>query len=992
MFPPFPRVTLFAFLLLSVSAYAQKGFVLTAGVDPDEDRWVDSVYQSFTEEERLGQLFMIRAHSDLGGDHVRQVERLIEKYKPGGLCFFQGTPEKQVELINRYQQLAAPLPLFIAVDAEWGLGMRMKESAISFPRQLTLGAIQDNNLLYQMGREIARQLKATGVHINFAPVADINNNPANPVIHTRSFGEDRYNVTVKSYMYMKGLQDAGVMACAKHFPGHGDTDVDSHYDLPVIRHSRARLDSLELYPFQALSRYGVGSMMVAHLQVPALDDRPNRPTTLSRKTVNELLRKEMEFEGLIFTDALEMKGVTKHHASGIVEAEALLAGNDVLVLPEDMSAAVRAIRAYREEGKISETALRASVYRVLRAKYRLGLKQKPDLKAEGVAGSINSDSAQILRRTLIRKALTMVRNRENLIPFQKLDTTTLASLSFGNSSKTAFQDRLGSYARMVHAQSGFDISSERAASLLSLLSEKDAVLVGLHNLSGKLEDNFGISGSALDFLRSLNERTNVVIVNFGTPYALRYFDAFEWVVQAYENDPLTQDLTAQSIFGVFGMEGRLPVTASGRSHYNAGVNTSRLYRMGYGLPAEVGLWADTLGMIPQLMKEATSEKATPGGVVLAAKNGTIIFQKAFGYHTYDRKRPVQLTDVYDLASITKVAATTLALMRLYEQGKVDIDQALSIYLHELKNTDKSAILIRDIMAHHAGLRDWIPFFEQTVDNKRPLSRYYSPRVVEGFEVPVAENLFLRTDFVDSIWFQIQTSELRGRTDYRYSDLGFYWLGELVKRVSGRPLDQYVDEEFYRPLGLQSMRFNPWGSLPREMIVPTEEDRYFRRSRLQGYVHDMGAAMLGGVSGHAGLFSDMNDLAILMQMLMQEGYYGGQRYFQPETVRLFTQRHERSSRRGLGFDLLELNEQRSINLSTRASVRTFGHLGFTGTCTWADPETGILYVFLSNRTFPSMHNYKLVELDTRPRIQDLIYRSQIEEQKGSAPSNIINTGR
>ena len=970
--------TLLLILTTSLPLLAQQRFVLASGGDAREDAWVDSVFNAMTEDQRIGQLFMIRAHSDKGPEHVAQVESLIQNFQVGSLCFFQGTPEKQVELINRYQKLS-PLPLMVAIDGEWGLGMRMKESTMSFPRQLMLGAIQNNDLIYRMGREIGRQMARVGVHVNFAPDADVNNNAANPVIHTRSFGEDRTNVTVKTYSYMKGMQDVNIMACAKHFPGHGDTDVDSHFDLPVIHHNRKRLDSLELYPFRALSDYGIGSVMVGHLHVPVLDDRPNRPTTLSRNTVTNLLRNEIGFKGLIFTDALEMKGVTKHFPPGVVSAEALLAGNDILVLPEDLQAALREIKAYVADGRMERAQVMESVRRMLRSKYRLGLTRFDSLQVENVRKELSTPEAEVLRRELIKNALTLVRNRNGLIPFLRADTLSMAALSIGAGAETPFQKRLSSYAKMPLFQTDSDIPAERAAALLSELGRKEAVIVGIHGIPTAISPDFGIKAGALSFLKDLSRRTRVIVVVFGTPYALRLFDEMEWVLQAYEDNPVTQDLAAQALFGAFGLKGKLPVTASARSRFNTGIDTSPSGRMGYGVPEEAGLSSDTLSRIARIAQQAIDEGATPGCVVLVARKGQVVYHEAFGSHTYLNGQPVKPDDVYDMASVTKVAATTLAMMRLSEEGKIDLYKPLSDYLPELRETNKKDLRIADIMAHRARLKEWLPFFEKTLQRPapkvvEPSMDFYCPEAWEQFSVPVSGQLFLRQDFQDSVWSQIFSSELLPGKGYTYSDLGFILFGRMIQKITGKPLDQYVQETFYEPLGLQATTYNPWQHIPLDRIPPTEEDTYFRKHRIQGYVHDMAAALLGGVSGHAGLFSNANDLAVLMQMLMQQGTYGGERLLQSETVRQFTTRHPESNRRAMGFDMLPLGSKYPPNVSARVSPRTFGHIGFTGVCAWADPEEELLFIFLANRTFPSMRNYRLNKLAIRNRMQNCVYNA------------------
>lgn len=534
-----------------------------------EGRWVDSLFNAMSEAERLGQLFMIRAHSDKGPDHVAQVENTIKKYHVGGLCFFQGTPEKQAELTNRYQALSPKVPLMVAIDAEWGLGMRMVATTMSFPRQLMLGAINDNQLIYDMGKEIARQLLRIGIQVNFAPVADVNNNPANPVIGFRSFGEDRKNVAAKDLQYMKGMQDNGVLACAKHFPGHGDTDVDSHFDLPVIRHDMASLDSIELYPFRELIKQGIGSVMVAHLHIPALDDRPNRPTTLSRNTITTLLKEKMGFDGLVFTDALEMEGVTKNHPPGVVEAEALLAGNDVLVLPKDIEAALRETKAYLKDGRLQQNQLDASVKKVLRAKYRLGLTRFSPIPATGISEDLHTPEAEALRRKLIENALTLVRNKGNRLPAGKAGN--IAVLAIGAKEKPVFSTQLnkGNTTLQTYLAAADPQEAERAQ-LLKDLKSKSLVIVSLHGMSNNIKKDFGLSANARALVNDLNKQNKIALVVFGNPYSLKFFDEVGCVLEAYDEDLLTQEVAAQVVLGQLQTKGKLPVTVSALSKYGAG--------------------------------------------------------------------------------------------------------------------------------------------------------------------------------------------------------------------------------------------------------------------------------------------------------------------------------------------------------------------------------------------------------------------------------------
>ncbi|MFN7116617.1 MAG: glycoside hydrolase family 3 N-terminal domain-containing protein, partial [Saprospiraceae bacterium] len=905
----------------------------------------------------------------------------------GGVCFFQGTPEKQVELVNRYQALS-PIPLMVSIDGEWGLGMRMKESTISFPRQLTLGAIQNNKLIYDMGAEIARQMKRVGVRVNFAPDVDVNNNAKNPVIHTRSFGENRENVAQKALQYMKGMQENGVMGSAKHFPGHGDTDVDSHYDLPVINHDMARLDSIELYPFKVLAAAGVGSVMVAHLNVPALDPRENRPTSLSRNTITNLLKEKLGYNGLIFTDGLEMKGVTKHFGNGQVEAEAIAAGTDMLLLPENIEASFQEIKKYLADGRISKKQVEESVKKILAAKYNLGLTSFTPIPVDSVRTDLNNKQALALKRSLYENAMTLVRNQDNLLPFKNLAKLSMASVSIGANAKTPFQERLDKYTKITHLQS----TKEIPTTLINQLKSKDVVIISLHDMSGAAGKSFGISQSTKDFIDNLRKQTKVVLVVFGTPYALQYFDNVNWVLQAYEEDPIAQDVAAQALFGGIPVSGKLPVTASPKSQYGQGILIEKATRLGYSDPEKVGLNSLTLSKIDTIAQQAITAKATPGMVVLVAKDGQVVYEKAFGSHTYTGNQPVKTTDLYDLASVTKIAATTLAMMKLHDEGKIDLDQTLGFYLPELRGSNKAPLTIRQVMTHRAGLLGWIPFYKQTVVKSRrrtvrPSTKFYRPTKTTTYSIPVTEKLYMRNDFVNSMWAQIRNSKLRSNNNYRYSDLGFYLLSKVVLKVSGKTLDQYVVDEFYHPLGLHRTTFNPWKEFPLDKMAPTEEDHSFRNQRVRGYVHDMGAAMLGGVSGHAGLFSDAVGLATLMQMLANEGIYGDLRLLDSATVNAFTRREPTSTRTGIGFDLFKANPNMKIGMPKNASGLTYGHIGFTGTCTWVDPVNNVVYVFLANRTYPSANNFRINKLGIRSRILGVVYEAmgnnvRVIDEKGT----------
>ena len=931
-------------------------------------------------DQKIGQLFMIRAHSDLGDEHIQDVKNQIKNYHVGGLCFFQGSPEKQAQLNNAYQQLS-DLPLMVAMDAEWGLGMRLKDHALSYPKQLTLGAIHDNTLIYDMGRDIAHQLRRIGVHINFAPVADVNNNPSNPVIHNRSFGEDIYNVATKSYAYMKALQDNGVLACAKHFPGHGDTDVDSHYDLPLIRHSKQRLDSLELMPFRVLSQLGVGSMMSAHLSIPALDNRENRPSSLSHKVLSELLRAEMNFEGLIFTDGLEMQGVARHFEPGQMELEALKAGNDVLLLPIDIQKAFTEIKNAVLTGRLSEASIDEKVRRILEAKYFLGLDDPAALQVNlsGISRDINKASYLSHIYKLYERSISLVRDKKQMIPLIDYEIPRTASLSIGASRGNRFQERLGDLGITENQGLPGRFNAQQMQTAIDRLRPYDNIIISIHDMSIYKKRDFGISAECFDLIYKLNNQKNVILVIFGTPYALEYFNDIETILLAYEDNEIVQDVCSQSLLGVNRIRGKLPVTVNSHFPIRSGIETPGLFRLGYAIPENVGINSDTLLKIDTIVQDMILKNAAPGCQILAAKDGKIFFQKSYGFHTPDSRLPVEDDDVYDVASVTKILSTTIALMKLYDEGKINLYEKFGKYLNHIDTSNKARLIIEDVLAHHAGLPGWIPFYRATVDSDKisKFEKYYRPIQSDSFNIRVCQNMYLRNDYRDSIFNMIYGAELRDNREYRYSDLGFYLFQEIIESRSGQKLDQYVSDNFYKPLNLKRTMYNPLDQLEKDDIIPSEKDDYYRNCVLHGYVHDMGAAMLGGVAGHAGLFSNSKELAILMQMLLNGGSYGGNNYIKPNTVERFTRRYFKSTRRGLGFDMKELDPDRTLNMAEEASPYTFGHLGFTGIAVFADPKYNMIYVMLTNRTYPSMENYIFSKENYRPRIQSVFYRAMMD---------------
>lgn len=968
--------------------------------------WVDSVMNAMTPDERLGQLFVVASWSNKGLEHTAEIAAIIKKYHIGGIIFFQGGPVRQANMTNYFQSISKT-PLMIAMDAEWGLGMRL-DSTMSFPRQMMLGAIENNELIYSMGAEIARQMQRLGVHVNFAPVIDINNNPQNPVIGSRSFGEDKWNVTSKGLAYMLGLQDNKVLAVGKHFPGHGDTNVDSHYDLPVIPFTRERLDSLELFPFRQLINAGLGGIMSAHLHVPVLDPSKNVAASVSPKVINELLIDELGFRGLVFTDALNMKGVSDYYQPGQLELNAILAGNDILLFPEDISRAVARIKREIRRGTITQEEIDAVCRKILTMKHWAGLNKYKPVELKNLTNDLNTTRAELLRRRLIESAITLVENRQDLIPVKRLDTLRIASVSISRNANTVFQKSLGMYGKVDHFHIPRDADFEQMISVVNRLISYDVVIAGIHDTDMRSTRQFGITPQITDVIHRLAGNTKVILTIFGSPYSLSFFrdlNDISSIIVAYEDNPVTQDYAGQLIFGGIPAAGFLPVNASQDYRIGAGIKTFLRTRLKYSIPEEAGMSSGILEEIDTIVTNAIAQKAMPGCQLLVAKDGVVVYNKAFGSHTYRNSRAVEPDDIYDLASLTKIAATVPVLMHLKEKELFHPDKTLGELLPELLNTNKAGLSLRDVLTHQARLQAWIPFYYSAYELLYPdeelFSRNLSARhpfqLANGvflnrnhrfredffrtepdsvYSVQVAAGFFLNRNYTDTIYSRINESELRPRKEYLYSDLGYFYLLKAMQQITGERLDFYVQDRFYSKLGAHTLGYLPRHRFPSDRIVPTENDIAFRRQILKGYVHDPGAAMMGGIGGHAGLFSNANDLAKLMQMYLWKGEYGGERYFNPSTIDEFTacQFCSNGNRRGLGFDKPETDPKKNGPSSKLASPESFGHTGFTGTIAWADPVHQVVYIFLSNRVYPDQMNNKLLDLNVRTRIQDVIYRS------------------
>lgn len=944
--------------------------------DPDfisiQNRWVDSVFNSLSPEQRIAQLFMVAAYSNKDLKHVKEIRELITNYNIGGLIWMQGGPVRQGQLANYYQSLAKT-PLFYSIDGEWGLSMRL-DSTPRYPKQMTLGAIQNDSLIYQMGRQIARECKRMGIHINFAPVADVNNNPLNPVIGIRSFGENKYKVARKSYMYMQGLQDERVMANAKHFPGHGDTESDSHKTLPFISHNRERLDSLELYPFQYLFDRGLGSVMVAHLSIPSLDTTKDLASTLSPAVVNDLLKTSMGFKGLVFTDALNMKGVSKFYPPGMVDLKALLAGNDVLLFSGDVGKAIEEIKKAIKEGKISQAEIDERCRKILKAKYWCGLHVKQEVVTRNLFKDLNTKQSEELNDRLAEASLTLLKNEKNFLPLKGTDSLRIVELSIGVEEINTLGNTLKNYAYVEHVGLSHTAKPADIAKAFEKIKDANLVVLQVNKATMKADNNYGVGSQTLKLIDSISRMKPTILVLMTNPYLLNKissFSAFKAVIVAYEYTPPLLRASANAIVGNIRVDGKLPVSTQAFSS-ESGLVMEALSLPVKNLAKEIFM-KKKFGMIDSLALLGIQEKAYPGCEIVALKDGQVIYQKAFGKFTYNQdSKPVDNGTLYDLASLTKILSSSLALMKLRSDSSFDYKRTLGSYLPYLAGTDKENLLIEDVLAHQAGLQAFIPFYLRTLEKNgtyRP--GIYAKTKSEEYPNQVARNLFIFKGYNDTIYRRIVASKISNPGKYLYSDMGYYFMQQIIEQQSGKKLNEYV-ADLYAKIGV-GLTYLPLNAYSVKQVAPTENDEKFRKQIVQGYVHDPGAAMLGGVAGHAGLFGNAMDVAKVMQLFLNKGELNGVRLLDSNVVKEFTScRFCPGNRRGLCFEKPESDSKKDSPVVSDCSLDSFGHSGFTGTFAWADPKNKLVVVFLSNRVYPNAEENKLAKMGIRGKIHKAFY--------------------
>ncbi|MCM1029959.1 MAG: serine hydrolase [Oscillibacter sp.] len=971
------------------------------GNRPQVPDWCEETLNAMTLDEKIGQLFMVAVYSNKDKEYQEKIEGIIRKYHVGGLIFFQGDPVRQVEMVNACQKISK-YPLLIGIDAEHGLGWRL-QTAMEFPQMLINGAVTNDSLIYRLGRAIALHCKETGVHVNFAPVADVNNNPANPIIGMRSFGENPDNVYRKTAMYVAGSLSAQVLPVVKHFPGHGDTDTDSHLSLPVISHSLERLDSVELYPFRKLIGDSLPAIMVAHLNVKALDSA-QIPATLSPRIVRYWLHDRFGFKGLCFTDAMNMKGVSQGHEKGNAEVKALLAGNDILLFPENIDRAVSQIKKAVKDSLISSEEIEARCRRILNAKRQYVLADLQPLPTGQLWSRLNRPEDFALKQELYKNAITLIKNEAAILPLKRLDTLKIASLNFGAEEINTFQTTLDKYARVRHFVSPKKLSDDAIQKLVRKLAPYNCIILYNNSASNRMARHYGHSPELSQLITRLKGK-KVILCHPAIPYGLKSYVnlPIDAILVSYEDHLYPRTYAAQAIFGGIPVTGQLPVSITPDFPAGTSIPTEKI-RLGYVLPEMCGVSTPLLASIDSICEAAIRIKSTPGCQVLVAKDNYIIYNKAFGHNTYEKEKANHISNIYDIASVTKIAATLPVVMKLYDQGRIAIDTPACRYYPPLMGSNKEDITLREILAHNAGLKSFFPAFSDPIDTEKlpgPLftkapTKHNTQKLKDhlfaypgyqfkdstlsrtprpGFQA-FTPGLYMFTGYRDSVMAKIIRSEVNPKKEYTYSDLGFIFLQKIAEHQTDSSLDVLAKSWFYDKLGACHTDFLAEKRLSGDYIVPSCIDKLYRKKEIKGCVHDPMAALLGGIAGHAGLFSTAEDLAKIMTLYLNKGTYGGEQLLSPATLELFTRKTDcfPNNRRGLGFDKPEMDEKKIGPTCKEAPASSYGHTGFTGTMAWVDPENRLVYIFLSNRTYPNEFNTKLSDENIRTKIQSAIYRA------------------
>lgn len=912
--------------------------ISTGHAQSKKSEWVDSVFSTLDVNGKIGQLLIVPINSYSNNQSLEKTISQLKKFNIGGVMFTGGGPTSQANATNRLQQ-NTPVPLLIAMNVEAGLGSVL-DSAISFPPPIMLGSVRDDSLIFFLGAEVGRQLKILGTHINLGTTSNATNLLATRETLYQSFGTDLNRVAPKVAAFQSGLRSAKILSSAKYYPPTSKSDATA-----LLLQKLFDDESNAVY-----MSYGHDQIkQAAHDVVPFY-----LPKSLSSK-----------LNGLVissFSDSTR----SKKFNPGDAEVFAFKSGSDIMLSPQNIPAAIRKLRRAVRKNKELELQLNRSTKKILSTKFEAGLNKRSIVNTENLTARINTPAAVILKSTLVEKSIILLKNEDQLLPLKQLDNLSFASISIGGKKENLCTTYLSKYTTFTH----FEVQrAEDTVGLIPKLRQFNIVVAAVYPNASKSESIY------TTLLQKINQHSKVIAINFDSPIRLGAVYSLPVVVQAYTDDEQIQRIVPQLLFGAEKIDGLMPISINENIKQGQGIQTSAIERMSYAIPEAEGLDSKTLESISAVANEAITQKAAPGCQVLVARHGKIIYDNSFGAQTYENKNPVNDQTIYDLASLTKVTATLQAVMFLYEKGMIDINKKASVYLPELLNTNKKDIILKDILTHQSGLFPFLLMWPQTVHGDTLLAHYYSPMKSESYPLQVAPNLFASEVMKDSVWQWVLKSEMLvkpPRTPYstRYSDLGFMILHRIVERMVNQPMEDFLSQNLYDPLGANTVGYLPLTKYSPTQIAPTEKDTIFRKAIVLGTVHDERAAMLGGVAGHAGLFGSGTDLIKIGQLFLQKGNYGGQTFYKPETIELFAQKQFENSTRGLGWaKSADPNSPSSRFLSPKG----FGHTGFTGTCMWIDPEFDLVFIFLSNSRFPNRSG-KLNTTNIRSRIQDAVYQS------------------
>jgi CubicO group peptidase (beta-lactamase class C family)/beta-glucosidase-like glycosyl hydrolase len=929
----------------------------------DREKWVDSVFQTLNTEEKIGQLIMVRVPSNSEEDQENLFDN-IRSHRIGGAIIMKGGPVSHARIVNRAQKNSR-VPMFFGIEATSGVGQAI-DSILTFSHPLVLSAVRNDSIVYEVGKEIASEMKTLGLHINFSPQANFDYRSDDYPGTLMHYSDNKERVQKKSLLFVKALQDNGIIACAQHQPFHKDAG-----GTVKLLHEGAP-DKTLFEPYQFLIDNGLKAIRTTNLPYFYVEKKNETLTgKISRIFISEQIKRSLGFTGLTFTDIPDLQQIVEKPRGGETEALAFQMGNDILIDPRSISSTIRKLKKDLKKNLPLQHQLDATVRKILAAKYDAGLGNWQPINTENLVRRLNPLSAKLLQQKAIRKAITLVENQNNALPISALENKRFASITIGKEQKNDFTRTLSKYNHFDHY--GIRSPADTASLDLDIINRYDYVVIAV----------FPYSTSFLPSIKNFLAKVRPgqkIICHFGDPLQLNQFADLTTAITAYSDNPISEKTAAQMIFGAMTFEGELPVSINHSLMEGRGLSIDPVQRFSYVMPEEAGMDSKTLEQISYIARQAIDSLATPGCHVFVARRGKVVFDRSFGWYTYDNKIPVTDETLYDLASITKVAATLQAVMFLEEKGMIDVHKKASMYLPSLLGTNKKDITIKDMLTHQSGLLPFIPMWPNTFDKetkKVPNPYYYSSSKSEHYPLQVAPELFVSPSIRDSAWHWVMNSKMIDRQprtpySYRYSDMASMIFQYMVEYIVNQPMNEFLQDHFYEPLGAETLGYLPLERFDPSRVAPTEIDTIYRKQLVHGTVHDERAAMLGGVAGHAGLFGNANDLAKIGQMLLNKGSYGGVQFFKPETVERFTSKQYENSRRGLGWDKPTVGDWNGPT-SPYASPLTFGHTGFTGTCIWVDPAFDLVFVFLSNRVWPDRSS-KLLNANIRTRIQEVVYKS------------------